>query len=277
MLSHSPKSHSLHWLIFLLLLSACNVVGASDTGFPIPGTGDAIRVLEALADAYNQSHPNAPTVMVPASVGSSGGIHAVIKSEAMLARTARPLKPKEEAQGLMSIPWATYPVVFYAHPEVNINRISTAQLEAIYTGRVRDWSVLGGSGKIRLIQREKGDSCRRRLEAELPALFPKHDAPPALTTVTTQTTMEAVNAYHGALAYGPYPELIHTPFRILSLDGIPPSDPAYPLRNTLYFVKKHNTDSPVIRDFLDFIGSEKGKRIIRSYGMAPIALPADPK
>jgi len=94
-----------------------------------------------------------------------------------------------------------------------------------------------------------------------------------MTTVTTQATMEAVQTYPGALAYGPYPELLGGPFRILSLDGISPDDPAYPLRNTLYLVKRKGAPLDGFSGFYHFLRSEEARHILREKGLYAIPLP----
>lgn len=198
----------------------------------------------------------------------------MIKGKAILARTARPLKSREQAAGLVALPWASYPVVFYTHPESSLRNITHEQLEAIYRGQIRHWDTVGdGKEPVRLIQREHGDSCRRVIERELPDLLVDKGAPPAMTTVTTQGTMEAVQTYPGALAYGPYPELLGGPFHILSLDGVSPDDPAYPLRNTLYLVKRKGEPLGGFSGFYRFLRSKEARHILHEQGLHATPLP----
>ena len=266
---HTPRRLR---LAFLLGLLPSVSIGAQPLA--IPGTGDAIQILQALATRYNALHPQAPPIHIPPSIGSSGGIRLVIKDKAILARTARPLKPREQAAGLVALPWASYPVGFYTHPASGLHDIGRKQLEAIYRGQITHWGALGGGNeRIRLIHREHGDSCRRILEHEMPTLLVEKDAPPSLTTVTTQATMEAVASYPGALAYGPYPELLDGPFHILSLDGISPDDPAYALHNTLYLVKRKGASLDGLAGFYRFLRSDEARRILREKGLQAIPLP----
>ncbi|RMG32594.1 MAG: hypothetical protein D6720_13045 [Gammaproteobacteria bacterium] len=155
---------------------------------------------------------------------------------------------------------------------MTVKEVSSQALAAVYRGEIRDWAMLGGvPHKIRLIHREKGDSCRRRLEADLPELFPAEGGPPAMTTVTTQATLRAVREYPGALAYGPYPEVLGREYRVLELDGVAPDEPRYPLRNRLYFVWSADVPlSPQAQAFLAFIRSERGQEIIRARGANPV-------
>ncbi len=258
---------------FLIALPLIPVASWAQT-ITIPGTGDAIQILQALADRYNALHPQAATVVIPPSIGSSGGIRAVLKGKAVLARTARPLKQKEREAGLVALPWAKYPVVFYTHPASGVDSVDRAQLKAIYRGEIRKWSALGGNAeRIRLIQREPGDSCRRVIEHDMPGLLVEKDAPPSLTTVTTQATLEAVESYPGALAYGPYPEVLDRPFRVLSLDGIPPTDPAYPLHNTLYLVKRKGAPLGEHAAFYHFLRGQEAEKILVDKGLQAIQLP----
>lgn len=98
-------------LIAVLLLAAST---ARAETLNIVGTGDGMRMLRDIARAYEARHP-ADRVIVPESIGSSGGIRAVGDDKNVLGRVARAIKDKEKPYGLSHVPYARIPVAFYRH------------------------------------------------------------------------------------------------------------------------------------------------------------------
>ena len=97
----------------------------------IGGTGDSQELLRSLASAFEKS-PGGGAIEVPDSIGSGGGIKALIAGKIDLARVARPLKEGEEKLGLVYLSFAMNPVVFVIHPGLTgIDSITTEQIIGI--------------------------------------------------------------------------------------------------------------------------------------------------
>lgn len=136
----------------------------------VPGTGDGIVVLQAVAKAFNQAHPE-HNVTIPPSIGSSGGAKAVGKGHAPLGRVARPLKDKEKPYGLTYTPIFSFPIVFAVNEGVAVDGLTSAQVTAIYDGTATNWNEVGGNdAKIRVVRREDGDSSMKVLKKHFPVL-----------------------------------------------------------------------------------------------------------
>ena len=124
----------------------------------IPGTGACEVLLRAVAEAFNAKHPE-HRLIVPPTIGSSGGVRLVASDQAVLARVAQPLKDKEKAYGLRYLVFARDLVVFAGGAKVTVKGLTSAQLVDIYAGKIADWQELGGEpGPIRLLVRQPGDS-----------------------------------------------------------------------------------------------------------------------
>ena len=108
----------------------------------IPGTGDSEVLLRTLAQLYTRNHPGI-TVEIPESIGSGGGIRAVLGGKSQIARVARPITEKESSQGLTSRIFALAPIVFAVSSGVaGVTNLSCEQILGIYSeyllaGKVR--------------------------------------------------------------------------------------------------------------------------------------------
>ena len=125
----------------LVALGILLTVPASAQTLSIPGTGACELILAELAAAYNKGSMGSP-VSVPPSTGSGGGIDAVLKDQASLARVARALKPEEKNQGLVQTVFARDTIAFVVGERVAVANLTADQLAAIFSRK--DHQLEGG-------------------------------------------------------------------------------------------------------------------------------------
>jgi phosphate transport system substrate-binding protein len=236
----------------------------------IPGTGDSQRLLRLLAHRYEELHPGTK-IVIPKSVGSGGGIRAVGEGEAEIGRIARTLKKSEERYGLTYHSCAYSPVIFAVHPSVeNIAGLSTAEIIGIYSGKITDWSEVGGpSKKIYPVGREPGDSSRAVIEKNLKG-FGGIESRREKVYYTTLAAVSAIEEHEYTIGYGPLSALYHTGLRILDVDGVEPNEAnvlsgRYPLFVPFGVVTREPL-SPLARSFTDFLGGGEARKIMSENG-----------
>lgn len=241
----------------------------------VEGTGDSRRLLRAIAQRFEELHPETH-IEVPRSIGSSGGIRLAGRGETELARTARPLEKKELDYGLTSSVFAISPLVFAVNPSVKgINDLTDEQIIGIYKQKITDWSHISkSSGKIYFVNREAGDSSRRIMEALVPG-FAEIDPPTRGIFFTTQETVDAIEGHKNTIGYGPVAMMVNTNLKILKLNGVYPSaenvkNGSYKLAIPLAVVYKKESLSPLAEAFVDFLYSTESNEIIRRYGCLPV-------
>ncbi|AGY56589.1 PstS family phosphate ABC transporter substrate-binding protein [Gloeobacter kilaueensis] len=82
--------------------------------------------------------------------GSAAGIAMLLAGQISLAQASRPLAPEERARAetagfaLRQVPVAIDAIAFFVHPDLPIAGLSLDQLQAIFAGRLRNWSQVGG-------------------------------------------------------------------------------------------------------------------------------------
>ena len=106
-------------------------VGASEE-LTIVGTGSGTSILKAIGKAFTKQNPEV-SVIVPKSIGSSGGIKAVGNDKYILGRVARDIKDKEKRYGLKHVPFAKMPIVIYVNNSVPISDITPGQVCRIFS------------------------------------------------------------------------------------------------------------------------------------------------
>jgi len=123
------------------------------------GSDTLVNLALAWAEKYMQTHPN---VSVSVTGGGSGtGIAAMINGTVSIANASREMRPEEieaaKANGISPVEFvvahdAIAVVVNLSNP---VNRLTFKQISAIYTGKIKNWTEVGGENRpIVLLSRE---------------------------------------------------------------------------------------------------------------------------
>ena len=264
-------------LVLVALLVFASPAAAQDR-LLIAGTGDCQQLLRQLARGFEAANPGT-RIVVPPSIGSTGGIKSLIRGKCDMARVARPLKESEKAQAddLGYREFAASPVFFTANlPESCIENLTGEQVVGIYSGAINNWSELGGcpDRKIYVTMREEGDSARLVLEKGIPG-FRTISRYAGKTIYSTQETLRTIEEYPFTIGY--LSEASAEPaVRVLSFNGISPSASniqggAYPLTSPFGLVWRVELSELGAR-FLAFVGGPEGGKIIRAAGIVPVSV-----
>jgi phosphate transport system substrate-binding protein len=267
-------------LLTVTLTTVLNVAQGWASGPVAPlticGTGDSQQLFRQIGILYMDLHPEI-RVDVPDSIGSSGGIKATAAGKCDLGRVARTLKEKEERYGLHYRTIAKSPVVFVVNNTLTgITEISTEEIVSIYSGMVTDWQTLGGStGKIYLINREKGDSSRTVIENKIPG-FSDIENLAGVTLYSTPETADAIAHHPQTIGYISLAQkLSQSGIRVLRLNGIAPTTNNimtghYPLLVPFGLVWKESL-KPAGQEFLKFLSSPAAQQLMKKQGVWPVA------
>jgi len=259
----------------LLLLAIATVPAWGISGeLVIEGTGDSQSLLRELSGHFTRVYSSVG-VVVPDSVGSTGGIDAVKKKEIELARTARALTAEEQRDGLVEVVFARSPVVFVVHPGVKgIDNITTEQAVAIYSGKITWWDELGGDHfRVYPVGREPGDSSRRIIEAKLTGFRGMERGGMVKTAFTAPEVVEIIKGHKNTIGYMPLAAAYKSGLKVLKLNGVEPTvdnvkNGTYPLVVPLGIVHRGEL-SPSGKAFVDFLFGADAQAVITEYGSLP--------
>jgi phosphate transport system substrate-binding protein len=245
----------------------------SGQSITIAGTGDCQSLLRVLAKAFNKSFEDA-RIRIPDSIGSSGGIKALIDGKVDLARVARPLKPHEQKKGLSYHLFAKNPVVFVVHPDVkSLDNLDVGQIIDIYAGKTNRWEQLGGSqGKIYALTREPGDSSLSIINGQVPG-FKDIAKSAAKVYFSTPETVEALVRHKNTIGFIPLTEVKGTGLRVIKVNAVSPSVEnvtmgKYKLTTSFAIVSKGKL-SGFAKTFVNYLYSAPGRVIITEFGAIP--------
>ena len=263
----------------LLSLGACRDGNQTDDLKPgvleIPGSGTCELIVGELGEAFQRQHPSVQ-VVVPPSIGSTGGMAAVGEGKAVIARVGRRPKGAELEYGLEYVEFARDALAFAVGLGVTgVTSLTLAQVSDIYAGRITRWSEVGGPDRpINLIHREKNESTRQELAKAIPGLGEGQEPAQAKLVYRDYEVLELLEKFPTAIGFTTRSNLMSGSgnWTILQLDGVQPdaaslSAGTYPFSLEMGFVRPAGIDNPLAQAFIDFVQSPAGVEIIRSRSL----------
>ncbi len=269
------------FFLFAMLISfTLLVIGslhAADKGevIRIGGTGCALGGMKETARAFQEKHPEITFRFAP-SLGSSGGIKAVLAGALDLALSARPVNDDEAKQGATSVEYARTPFIFVTSHKGKAWDLTLEQLVSIYAGETKSWP---DGAPLRLILRPARDADTAYLKAMSPTMDTAVQAALSregmVMTVTDQETADAIGRIRGGFGALTLTQLVteRRPLTPLRVNGIAPSlrtlaDGSYPYYKTFSMVTGPKT-SKETQAFIKFIDSPQGRSVLTRTGNLP--------
>lgn len=258
--------------VAMLALGFCGFASAAAVELRIGGTGNALGTIRLLADAFGRSNPQS-TLTVLDSIGTSGGIKAVAKKAIDIGLSSRPLTDEESRSGLVAVEYARSPTVFAVPERSKVTAITVRQVADIYGGRTPTWP---DGTPVRPVMRQSGDDNTRQIRQLSPdiekALTAAEQRPGLAFATTDQEAADKMEGTPGSIGVTTL-ALIRSEkrkLRALVLDGVEPTPEAanagrYPMIKRFFFITAKES-APAIREFLGFVQSAQGRRILEQSG-----------
>jgi phosphate transport system substrate-binding protein len=260
----------------MMILSMC--AGAKAETLTIPGAGNPEYVLGQLAHAFNSSQSQ-HKVVVPETVGTAGALRAIADETATLARVGRPLKESERTGGIIYSPLGRDPVVFAAGSGVAVGPVTMAQMLDVYSGRLTNWQELGGSpGAIRAIGREVTDSSSLTIGQAVKAFLDMNLYEGVKVVHLDSQMIALLDRFPTSLGFLNRSALsaAKTKLVLLVLDSMELNAESiesgrYPFIMEFGLIYKEGSLTEAGREFMQFIKSPEGERVLRMHGVVPAA------
>ena len=265
------------WLTAIALIAiaaAFSPAHAAET-LRIGGTGSALGGMQRLADAFKSQHPGIDVIVLP-SLGSGGGIKALIAGKIELCVSARPLNAEETAAGLVEREYARTPLVFATRLETAADGVTLAQLAAVYHGDLATWP---DGSRLRLVMRPASEADTAFLRTLSPEMDKAVDAAISrdelFVAINDQDDAKALEDIRGSLGVISVGQMLseNRMLKPLTLDGRAGTTEA--LRDGTYPYAKHlsvmtgSEPSPTTAAFLAFLLSAEGGHLLNDAGYLP--------
>lgn len=265
-------------LIALILALGC-LAGCSDTATGGTVLTDGSTSMEKVIGALGETFYEDTGIEVSHNpTGSSSGIKAVQEGRCDIGLSSRSLKDDEKAMGLTETILAYDGIAIIVNPENPVSDLSVEQIADIYTGKITNWSELGGADSdIVLIGREAGSGTRDGFETltgtEGACLYRQE-------LTSTGDVITTVSTNPNAIGYASLAS-VKDSVKVLSIGGVMPSeasvkDGSYAVQRPFVLVTKTGAEltEPAQR-FFDYITSADANEVISSAGVVPANRNAD--
>lgn len=257
-------------IVLALLLGSA--AGAAAEDFRTGGTGAALGTMRLLADEFTANNPDIRITTVP-SLGSSGGIRAVVAGAIGLAVASRPMNESERKLGAVEIEYARTPFVFAVSAKSRVSSITSGELADIYAGRMVAWA---DGSPVRIVMRPASDHDTRIVKSISPGirrgLLVAEARPGVRFAVHDQDAADDLERIAGAIGPSSLALIVSEKrdLKALTLDGIEPTvvnaaSGAYPYHKQLFFVTGAKRSAAVER-FVAFVQSPAGRKILARNG-----------
>ncbi len=276
-LNEKPKTKNLN-IIPLLLIPLALILGGlgywhftrqqaptttsclpSGTKLRINGSTSMVRINKILKQLIESKCPG--SVIETVANGSDVGVQQVTVGSIDIAAVSRPLTAQEQARGLVAnfVKRDAIGVVVGKQNPFQ-QGLTTAQLAGIFKGNITDWSAVGGkSGTIQVINRPPVSGTRRAFQ-EL-VLNNAEFGTNITTHPNDETTAILKKLQTDGISYGSYAQVNQQSVRIVSIDGLMPNSPQYPIQRQLSYIYREPM-SPTVKTFMDFLKSPEVQKII---------------
>lgn len=272
-------------VILAIAMAGCGKVPESGVGsrtVTIKGSDTMVILGQRWAEIYMGEHPQ--TRIQVTGGGSGTGIAALINGGTDICEASRPMKDKEMEQvkakhgkDVKEIPVALDGIAIYVHQSNEIPYLTQAQVKAIYTGRLANWSEVGGKGgKIVAYSRENNSGTY--------VFFKEHvltnedyakeiQTLPGTAAVVNAVSKDPASIGYGGIAYASGIRAVPIKKDDAS-QAIPPSlqtvqTNEYPLSRNLFF---YTAGEPAgeTKTFIEWVLSPEGQKICEAVGYYPL-------
>ena len=282
--------------LFSFLLSGCTTSNAGETGdlttstYYLENKGSDTMVNLALywAEKYQELHPN---IRISVTGGGSGtGISSLINNTVDLANASRQIKSEEienaNANGVIPIEYvvARDAIAVIVHPDNPIDQLTLQQISDIYTGKYINWLELGGEDRpIVRLSRETNSGTHVYFLEEVIRLGNSEDktifSANTLLLPSSEGIIAEVRENPNAIGYDGL-GYVTEEVKVVAIARDAESDYIFPtlqsVNENLYaisrnlFIYSNGTPESYIKDYLDWIMSTEGQKIVEELGFIPV-------
>jgi phosphate transport system substrate-binding protein len=293
------KKHFFLMLFLLLSLNACTSAQASSkSGDAVyienKGSDTMVNLALAWAERYQDSREG---VRISVTGGGSGtGIAALLNNTVDLANASRQIKSEEINKARendvepVEFVVARDAIAVIVHPQNPVNALTLPQLSDIYSGKIKNWSEVGGEDRpIVRLSRETNSGTHvyflevvlRLGESDNKTLFSQD----TLLLPSSEGIIHEVRQNPNAIGYDGLGYVPHD-LKVLAIAEktggayVRPSietvnSGTYPIARDLY-IYTIGQPAGVVKEYLDWIFSEEAQTIVSDLGFVPVGAPHYP-
>ncbi len=274
-------------LSVVLALVAIGAMASSFAFFPstsitVKGSDTMVQLAQRWAEKYMKDHTD---VQIQVNGGGSGtGISALINGTTDICTASRPMKDAEKLKlrdrfGSTGVEVRTAKdgLTIFLNSENPVKELSFEQIRGIYTGKIKNWSAVGGPDKdIILYGRENSSGTYAFLKETV--LMNDDYANNMQALPGTAAVVNAVKRDPAGIGFGGagYAKDVREcavrrnagdPAYLPTAENV--KDGNYPITRFLYFYLRQKPTGEM-REFIKWVLGEEGQRVVVNEGFFPV-------
>ena len=234
------------------------------------GSTSMEKVIGTLSEAFMGD--NSGVTITYDATGSGTGIESAKNKSCDVGLSSRALKDSET--GLKSITVALDGIAIIVNADSGVSNLSLQQISDIFTGKITNWSEIGGSDlEISCIGRESGSGTRDGFES---ITGTKDSCKLDQELTSTGAVITAVSSSKNAIGYASLSSVEgKTGVKAVTVDGVACSeatvlDGSYKIQRPFNFIVSEDAQlSPAAQAFIEFATSKDAAALIREAGAVP--------
>lgn len=262
-------------ILSIILIAAGPLMAARKKQITITGSTTVLPIAQAAAEAFMDIND----VNISVRGGGSGvGVAALINKTASIANSSRPMKAKEITQaksaGVNPVVYAVANdgITIVVNQANSIKDISIKQIKDIYTGKVTNWSQVGGPNMpVVIISRDVASGTFEVFNEKVLSGSKVIDS--AMMLASNNAVATTVGDTPGAIGYIGL-GYVTDKTKIVTVEGITPSvktikSGEYKISRKLYMYTNGKATGDTAK-FLNFIFSPAGQKIVEEQGFISV-------
>ena len=236
------------------------------------GSTSMEKLANALCESFMEKYPDVNVTVE--FTGSSAGVESVLSGKCDIGNSSRNLKDEEKEKGAVENIVAIDGIAVVVDPKNTVNDLTKDQLVSIYTGKVKNWSEVGGSNMpIVVVGREAGSGTRGAFEEILKV---EDQCVYANELDSTGAVMAKVASTPGATGYVSL-DAVDDSVIAVKLDGVEAN--AENIKAGTYFLNRPfvmatkgeiSEQNELVKTLFDYIYSEEGQSVAAGVGLITV-------
>lgn len=248
----------------------------------LKGSDTVLPLAQKEAESYMKANKTAKITVIGG--GSGVGLSSLIDGTTDIAMSSRKMKMTEKiklsdaGKSSKETTIAFDALAVVVNPTNKVAQLTKAQLEDIFTGKIKNWKEVGGDDLTIVVYSRESSSGTYEFFKEH-VMSNKNYASSVLSMPATGSIIQSISQTKGAIGYVGYAYVEKEVKAIkVSFDKgktfVGPSlatakDKTYPIIRPLYYYYL-NTSEKVVKPFVDFCLSADGQKIVEQVGYIPL-------
>lgn len=255
--------------MFASVLAGCGNTESVSGSVSLAGSTSMNKLCDALSEKFMEEYPDI-NVQVEYT-GSTAGLESLQAGSVDIGDASRSLSDEEKNNGLVENVVAVDGIALITDKENEVADLTTQQLADIYTGKITNWSEVGGKDEsIVVIGRENGSGTRSAFE-ELVGV--EEQCAYAQELDSTGAVLGKVAATPGAIGYVSL-DVVDDTVSTISLNGVEATEENilagdYLLSRPFVMATmgEISEQNEAVQTWFEFVRSDAGQEVISSLGL----------